>query len=84
MGEAFKPGCARPKTKATEQLKPLEGENINVLQYKEEKSMIQVGKPVPNFELSAYHKGEFKVFSLEEFRGKWVLLCFYPGDFTFV
>jgi peroxiredoxin (alkyl hydroperoxide reductase subunit C) len=46
--------------------------------------MLKVGKPAPDFTLNAFHKGEFKQYSLSEFKGKWVLLCFYPGDFTFV
>lgn len=51
---------------------------------KEEISMLKVGKPAPDFTLSGYYKGEFRSFKLSEFKGKWVLLCFYPGDFTFV
>jgi len=43
-----------------------------------------VGKEAPDFEASAYHEGGFKNIKLSDFRGKWVLLCFYPGDFTFV
>ncbi|NMA86361.1 MAG: redoxin domain-containing protein [Tissierellia bacterium] len=43
-----------------------------------------VGKPVPNFKTQAYHKGEIVDINLEDYRGKWVVLCFYPGDFTFV
>ena len=43
-----------------------------------------VGMPAPDFELPAYHKGKFKKVKLSDYRGKWVLLCFYPGDFTFV
>jgi len=46
--------------------------------------MIQVGKPAPDFVAPAYHKGEFISVKLSEFLGKWVVLCFYPGDFTFV
>ena len=46
--------------------------------------MIKVGAPAPDFELPAYHEGVFKTFTLSEFKGKWVVLCFYPGDFTFV
>jgi len=44
----------------------------------------QVGKPAPDFETSAYVDGEFKNVKLSEFLGRWVVLCFYPGDFTFV
>ena len=45
---------------------------------------VTVGKEAPNFEVSAYHEGGFKNIKLSDFRGKWVFLCFYPGDFTFV
>ena len=43
-----------------------------------------VGKEAPDFEASAFHEGGFKNVKLSDFRGKWVFLCFYPGDFTFV
>ncbi len=53
---------------------------------KEEVKMIaRVGKEAPDFEASAYVPGEgFKNIRLSDYRGKWVVLCFYPGDFTFV
>jgi hypothetical protein len=44
----------------------------------------QVGKPAPDFEASAYIDGGFKNIKLSDYKGKWVALCFYPGDFTFV
>ena len=44
----------------------------------------QVGKPAPEFEASAFVEGRFQNIRLSDFRGKWVALCFYPGDFTFV
>jgi len=44
----------------------------------------RVGKPAPDFETTAYHQGGFKNVRLSDYKGKWVLLCFYPGDFTFV
>ena len=43
-----------------------------------------VTQEAPDFELSAYIEGGFKNIKLSEYRGKWVVLCFYPGDFTFV
>ncbi len=46
--------------------------------------MVKVGHPAPLFNLEGYHKGEFKEYSLEDFRGQWVILIFYPLDFTFV
>jgi len=53
---------------------------------KKEVSMVQarVGKPAPDFELSAFHQGGFKNIKLSAHKGKWIVICFYPGDFTFV
>ena len=45
---------------------------------------MQVGKPAPEFTLQAYHKGETKEISLSDYKGQWVVVCFYPADFTFV
>jgi peroxiredoxin (alkyl hydroperoxide reductase subunit C) len=44
----------------------------------------RVGKPAPDFELSAYMNGGFKNVRLSDYKGKWIVVCFYPGDFTFV
>jgi len=45
----------------------------------------RVGKKAPDFELPAYIIGEgFKNVKLSDYSGKWVMVCFYPGDFTFV
>ncbi len=44
----------------------------------------QVGKPAPDFEANAFVDGSFQPIRLSNFLGKWVVLCFYPGDFTFV
>lgn len=46
--------------------------------------MVKIGKPAPTFTASAYHEGKMTKVNLEDYKGKWVLLCFYPGDFTFV
>ena len=53
---------------------------------KKEVSMVQarVGKPAPDFELSAFFEGGFKNVKLSDYKGKWLVVCFYPGDFTFV
>ncbi len=48
------------------------------------KMVAKVGKAAPDFEASGFFKGGFKNFKLSDYKGKWVLLCFYPGDFTFV
>ena len=46
--------------------------------------MSLVGKQAPDFDLEGYFKGEFNRFTLSECKGKWVILLFYPLDFTFV
>ncbi len=47
--------------------------------------MIQVGKPAPDFAMKATTgAGEFKDVLLADYRGKWLVLFFYPLDFTFV
>ena len=81
MPEEFKPGCQRP---------PIQKMNVETdvtaqpATKEEMKPMIKVGKPAPEFTASAYHQGKFVNISLSELKGKWVFLCFYPGDFTFV
>lgn len=47
-------------------------------------TIARVGKKAPDFEAMAYQKGGFKTVKLSDFAGHWILLCFYPGDFTFV
>jgi peroxiredoxin (alkyl hydroperoxide reductase subunit C) len=44
-----------------------------------------VGKEAPDFEATAFLPGKgFTPITLSDYRGKWIVLCFYPGDFTFV
>jgi peroxiredoxin (alkyl hydroperoxide reductase subunit C) len=44
-----------------------------------------VGKPAPKFKTAAIVKGAIKAdVSLDDYKGKWVVLFFYPLDFTFV
>jgi len=45
---------------------------------------VQVGKKAPDFAAPAYYRGGFTTVKLSDHLGKWVLVCFYPGDFTFV
>ncbi len=43
-----------------------------------------IGKVVENFMLEAFHNEDIKKINLSDYRGKWVILFFYPADFTFV
>ena len=45
---------------------------------------VKVGQPIPDMQLDAYVHGEMKKITLSDYRGKWIVLFFYPLDFTFV
>ena len=84
MSEEMAVGCARPTGgpvgESTEEENTQEKATIK----KEASTMIHVGKKAPDFAAPGYQKGKFISTKLSEYLGKWVLLCFYPGDFTFV
>ena len=46
--------------------------------------MSLVGKKAPHFKMEGVEKGEFKEYDISDYLGKWVVLFFYPLDFTFV
>ena len=48
------------------------------------KNMTEINQQAPAFKAKAYHQEQFKTISLEDYKGKWVVLFFYPADFTFV
>ncbi len=75
-------GCARPTGGPVGEAVEETGEKTipNV----EERAMITVGQKAPDFTAPAYQQGKFINIKLSDYLGKWVLLCFYPGDFTFV
>lgn len=87
MAEEFKPGCARP-TGGPVGTEPEEQDTSSSTQEESTKggkqSMIMVGKKAPDFTAPAYQQGKFINVKLSDYLGKWVVLCFYPGDFTFV
>ncbi len=43
-----------------------------------------INETAPDFIAKAYYNGNFKDLRLADYRGKWVVLFFYPADFTFV
>ena len=46
---------------------------------------LRVGQEAPDFTATAVYDQEFKDITLSSYRGKkWVVLFFYPLDFTFV
>ncbi|MBT3642483.1 redoxin domain-containing protein [archaeon] len=43
-----------------------------------------IGHLAPEFTTEAFHENDVKKISLKDYRGKWVVLFFYPADFTFI
>lgn len=83
MTEEMDIGCARPTGGPV-------GETVEasaretIAPEKEERQMIHVGEKAPDFVAPGYQQGRFINTKLSDYLGRWVLLCFYPGDFTFV
>ena len=85
MAESEKPvGCARPVGGLLGKEASPEPATAEDRERQEKRTMISVGKPAPDFVSPAYHKGQFTQVKLSDHLGKWIVLCFYPGDFTFV
>jgi len=82
MSEDAEVGCARP-TGGPVGEEPQEEQQANE-SVKEERSMVMVGQKAPDFSAPGYQQGKFVNVNLSDYLGKWVILCFYPGDFTFV
>jgi AhpC/TSA family len=82
MAEELSARCARPVSTTVEEASRDEGAPSH--ERKETQKMILIGRKAPDFTAPGYHQGKFVNLKLSEYLGKWVLLCFYPGDFTFV
>ncbi len=84
MPEEFKPGCQRPAINKPVAEAVVAAAADFPIGKESGQRMIKVGKPAPDFTAPAFIDGKFANVSLSEFKGQWVVLCFYPGDFTFV
>lgn len=76
-------GCVKP-TKGPILANVEEEEKATTDQKEVHMTLARVGKPAPDFELSGFVGNGFKNFKLSDLKGKWIVVCFYPGDFTFV
>lgn len=50
----------------------------------DKEAIVGIGRPAPAFSLDAVVGTEFKRINLSDYKGKWVVLFFYPMDFTYV
>lgn len=82
----LKDGCVKaargPLVPAVESAIPVPG----IAPSQEVKKMLaRVGKEAIDFEANAFVESVgFQPVKLSDYKGKWIVLCFYPGDFTFV
>jgi hypothetical protein len=78
-------GCARVSgSVAGEQAPEASTQTEPTVKKEVPKMTARVGQKAPDFSAPAYYKGSFTNVKLSDYLGKWVMLCFYPGDFTFV
>lgn len=76
-------GCVKPAAGPIV-AKPTPAEGTGV-QEEVKMTIARTGKEAPDFEATAYVAGKgFQNIKLSNYRGQWIVLCFYPGDFTFV
>ena len=81
----LKVGCGKPTGAKVGEASKEEKPQAQVSVEKEvAMSAVRVGRKAPDFEAPAYQDGKFGQVRLSDYLGKWVALCFYPGDFTFV
>jgi peroxiredoxin (alkyl hydroperoxide reductase subunit C) len=81
----LKDGCVQPArgpiVPTSESAAPIAGATPS----QEVQVFARVGQQAPDFEASAFVAGEgFKPVKLSDYKGRWIVVCFYPGDFTFV
>jgi len=79
-------GCVQPArgpiAPASESAAPVSG---TAPSQEDHKMLARVGAEAIDFEATAYVEGVgFKSVRLSDYKGQWIVLCFYPGDFTFV
>lgn len=46
--------------------------------------MIKIGDKLEDHKFEIYHKDKFTKTKLSNYKGKWLIVLFYPADFTFV
>ena len=50
----------------------------------ENENQLRINHQAPKFEAEVFQDNKIKKIKLEDYKGKWVVLFFYPADFTFV
>ena len=80
----LKDGCVKPAAGPMLPGEPSQASKAGLVK-EVTKVLARVGKEAIDFEASAFVAGEgFKPVKLSDYKGKWIVICFYPGDFTYV
>ncbi len=81
----MKDGCVKPVRGPIEAGPAVETSSAQTVAKEGIRMQARVGREAPDFEASAFIAGKgFAPVKLSDYKGKWIVLCFYPGDFTFV
>jgi len=84
MADPIPVGCARPSGGSVGETEPQQEQIDDGEKTPGEEKMALINQKAPDFTAPAYHQGQFVNAKLSDYLGRWVILCFYPGDFTFV
>ena len=78
--------CAKPTGMVLGEASPKDLTTLPDTDIKDKEAIMiaRVGEKAPDFQAPSYHQGEITNVKLSDYFGKWILLCFYPGDFTYV
>lgn len=70
-------GCAQSAARQSQFLKNISNKRMEAIHP-------TIGQPTPDTEFEIYHNEETKRVTLSSYHGKWLVLFFYPADFTFI
>ncbi|PIE68916.1 MAG: peroxiredoxin [Deltaproteobacteria bacterium] len=83
MADELAVGCTRPASVVADEAPTIQEAPVQPNK-QQGANMVTVGKKAPDFSAPAFFENGFTTVNLADHLGKWVVLCFYPGDFTFV
>lgn len=84
MSSSQPAGCSKPASAAAQAEQPDMENETSETKEQGAGAMIKAGQKAPEFSAGAYQNGGLSTVNLSDYLGQWVVLCFYPGDFTFV
>ena len=81
----LKDGCVKPAAGPVVPPQTPETDSPGTREREVRRMRALVGNEAPDFEANAFVADEgFKLVKLSDYKGQWIVVCFYPGDFTFV